>query len=74
MSATNHPRTRTLTKVRDRKGQCRSFIEFGDDFGDNSTTFHCQLPPGHDGPHLETGSLFERVFEVTWRKGKEPQP
>jgi hypothetical protein len=35
--------------------QCPATIEFGDDYGDNTTTFHCQLPEGHEGDHFEDG-------------------
>jgi len=63
---TNEPRTRTLTTKAERKGQCRSSIEFGDNFGDNTTTFYCQLPPKHDGDHVEKGSLYGTNFEVIW--------
>ena len=37
--------------------QCQSTISFGDDFGDNSTTFHCKLEEGHIGPHQEKGTM-----------------
>ncbi len=36
---------------------CPAFIEFGDDFGDNVTTFRCGLEDGHAGPHEERGKL-----------------
>ena len=35
--------------------RCKGFIEFGDDYGDNSCTFHCQLEAGHSGPCIEAG-------------------
>jgi hypothetical protein len=65
---TDDRQTRSLTTERERRGQCRSFIEFGDDFGDNTTTFHCQLSPKHQGQHLEKGLLYGREFEVRWHK------
>jgi hypothetical protein len=39
------------------KIECDATIEFGDDHGDNNTTFHCQLLKGHKGRHQETGDM-----------------
>lgn len=36
---------------------CKARISFGDDFGDNATTFSCQLRKGHEGPHREEGDM-----------------
>ena len=44
--------------------KCKAEVEFGDDFGDNTCTFHCQLPLGHDGKHREVGNL-ENAFPYT---------
>jgi hypothetical protein len=52
------------------RSRCRATIVFGDDFGDNSTTFHCQLIKGHDGPHQESGDMGYGVvplpYTLTW--------
>jgi len=40
-----------------KSGSCSATIEFGDDFGDNETTFHCSLLDGHDGNHIEEGDM-----------------
>lgn len=37
--------------------RCNATIEFGDDHGDNSATFHCQLEEGHAGMHSEKGDM-----------------
>jgi len=48
---------------------CQAKMIFGDDFGDNQCTFHCQLEEGHMGPHQEKGKLYgEYPFVVTWEK------
>ena len=44
-------------------------MAFGDDFGDNSTTFHCQLKKGHKGKHKEKGKLYNKYpYCITWEK------
>ena len=45
---------------------CKATIKFGDDFGDNVCTFHCELPKGHKGPHKEEGDLWEKHYIVIW--------
>ncbi|MDI6788750.1 MAG: hypothetical protein QME51_10305 [Planctomycetota bacterium] len=37
--------------------KCKAIIRFGDDYGDNSATFHCQLEKGHKGKHSEIGRM-----------------
>jgi len=37
----------------DIEGKCNAALFLGDDHGDNTTTFKCQLEPGHEGPHQE---------------------
>lgn len=37
--------------------KCKAIIQFGDDFGDNDTTFHCQLEENHSGKHKEIGDM-----------------
>jgi hypothetical protein len=50
------------------ESQCKSKIKFGDDYGDNVTTFHCQLKEGHEGPHVETGNMYgQQDYEVKWK-------
>jgi len=34
--------------------RCGAILRIGDDHGDNDTTFRCQLPYRHEGPHRET--------------------
>jgi hypothetical protein len=41
----------------DEGSSCGATIKFGDDFGDNSCTFSCGLPEGHDGEHEEAGDM-----------------
>ena len=52
--------------------KCKSTMEFGDDYGDNSTTFHCQLEEGHKGKHQEKGNLYGRQdYLLEWGDEKE---
>jgi hypothetical protein len=37
--------------------KCKAIIKFGDDYGDNCSTFHCQLEKGHQGKHKEVGDM-----------------
>ena len=46
--------------------KCKSIIEFGDDFGDNVTTFHCQLEKGHPGMHREDGLQYSKPYRLEW--------
>lgn len=46
--------------------RCGSELEFGDNYGDNSTTFYCMLPAGHDGPHVESGKITRRQYSIVW--------
>ena len=50
--------------------KCEATIEFGDDFGDNHCTFHCQLENGHEGPHKEIGDMgvvkYRMPYTLTW--------
>jgi len=34
-------------------GECNARLFIGDDYGDNTSTMRCQLPPNHCGPHRE---------------------
>jgi hypothetical protein len=38
---------------KDVPGQCNARLFVGDDYGDNTATFRCPLPEGHDGEHVE---------------------
>ena len=40
-----------------KEEKCDAEIEFGDDHGDNRTTFYCELSKGHKGKHKESGHL-----------------
>ena len=54
-----------------RAGLCKSKISFGDDFGDNETTFECELKNGHKGKHHETGKIYEeQLYELYWEDKK----
>lgn len=46
---------------------CKQVLSLGDDFGDNSTTFHCELDAGHVGPCQEEGCNSGRMYVITWR-------
>lgn len=48
------------------KKKCKSTMEFGDDHGDNSTTFHCQLEKGHKGKHKEEGDIDGKPYTLEW--------
>lgn len=37
--------------------KCSAIIEFGDDYGDNTCTFRCQLNEGHSDKHREIGNM-----------------
>ena len=52
--------------IQNKKEQCKAEMEFGDDFGDNSTTFHCQFKKGHLTAHLEKGELEGKIYHITW--------
>lgn len=45
---------------------CKSKIVFGDDYGDNDCTFHCQLEEGHNGMHEECGKMYDQPYKITW--------
>jgi hypothetical protein len=55
--------------------KCKASIVFGDDFGDNCTTFHCQRELGHNGPHKETGDMGYGIipmpYTMTWEGSDE---
>jgi len=40
-----------------KMAKCKGSIEFADDYGDNETTFHCQLEEGHRGPCIEAAIM-----------------
>ena len=50
---------------------CNATIEFGDDNGDNVTTFHCQLEENHEGKHKESGdmgySVMDFPYDLYWQ-------
>ena len=43
--------------------RCKAKIRFGDDYGDNSSTFHCQLEEGHTEEHSEKGEVVVLMSE-----------
>jgi len=49
--------------------QCKAIIEFADDYGDNHSTFHCELEEGHEGLHSEKGVMGygdNMPYTLTW--------
>ena len=48
----------------DVPGKCNARLYIGDDYGDNSSTMRCQLPPDHEGKHYETWRDGE--CEIRW--------
>ena len=47
--------------------KCGNVMIFGDDYGDNNCTFHCDLEKGHDGKHSETGVIRKKFpYTLTW--------
>ncbi|MCK4665080.1 MAG: hypothetical protein KAT68_19585 [Bacteroidales bacterium] len=57
--------------------ECKEIIEFGDDFGENSCTFHCELIKNHKGNHRATGELIfsdildtRQKYIVEWKDMK----
>ena len=53
-----------FNKPKDVEGQCNAHIYIGDDYGDSSATFRCQLGKGHPDQHMEN---FKRG-SISWRK------
>ena len=55
---------------------CPHRIIFGDDYGANETTFHCQLKVGHRGKHLDKGQQGRQPYWLRWgkiEKGKKDE-
>lgn len=46
--------------------KCRAIVSIGDDHGDNSCTFHCQLESGHEGLHSEKFENSGKNLTMTW--------
>jgi len=46
--------------------KCKAKVVFGDDQGDNETTFHCQLEENHVGKHEEAGDLCGQKYKLWW--------
>ena len=48
--------------------KCGAVIKMGDDQGDNHSTFICELAPGHENDHLESGSLYgTHSYRLSWQ-------
>ena len=60
------PRCRERAYKGEKDGRCHSFVRFGDDYGDNSSSFHCELPENHDGKHQESGSQYGKDYVLQW--------
>jgi len=52
------------------KEVCGAALSIGDDYGDNSCTFHCQLPIGHEGMHKEEFGVEQHKCIMQW-EGKD---
>lgn len=46
--------------------QCTAKIVFADDYGENLTTFCCQLEAKHKGNHIEQGIQYGSAYELAW--------
>ena len=46
--------------------KCKATIAFGDDYGDNSSTFYCQLEKGHEGEHRETSDMGTSSYSIPY--------
>ena len=46
--------------------KCVKIIQFGDDFGDNVSTFHCQLKQGHEGRCQEIAHCHGQNYTLTF--------
>lgn len=55
-------------KINIKSSICTARIEFGDDYGDNKTTFNCQLKKRHEGNHKETGYQYGRKYSLSWKR------
>jgi len=58
-----------------KPGRCNKTIVFGDDYGDNCTTFRCKLKKGHKGLHQEKGDMGYRgerqLYKLEWEEVKK---
>ena len=48
------------------QNRCQAVIRFGDDYGDNCSTFHCQREAGHEGKHREVGDMGYGVSPIPY--------
>jgi len=46
--------------------RCKAKIRFGDDYGDNCSTFHCQLEEGHTDEHIEKGNMGDEERQIPY--------
>jgi len=46
--------------------RCKAKIRFGDDYGDNCSTFHCQLEEGHTDEHIEKGNMGDEEQRIPY--------
>lgn len=53
---------------KDVEDQCNARLILGDDYGDNSTTFRCPLPLGHEGVHKEEFKHGGGQVTITWER------
>lgn len=45
---------------------CNAIASFGDDHGDNSATFWCELALEHGGLHVEAGEQYGMQYAMSW--------
>lgn len=54
---------------KDVDGECNARLFIGDDYGDNTSTMRCNLPPNHEPPHCEKyHSCDSGDVVVTWQR------
>lgn len=58
-------------KERPNDGICHAVCYIGDDFGDNSATFRCQLEKLHSDMHEEKFQRDGRQFSMRWEGDEE---
>jgi len=69
---TENEETTAGTVQADPSPRCGATIEFGDDYGDNSATFHCQrVPHDENTDHTEWGNMGDeenpQPYILTWK-------
>ena len=55
---------------KDVAGECNARLYLADDYGDNTCTIRCRLPPDHEGKHLEAFEREGKTVAIEWEKGE----